>query len=251
MLTSPAIIQRILSNVPVSIIRAGDGEGIVLNATNGYSELRTATDAVLKRQMGYAPTLEDVEAIRNNLIDAYNNCDIIGIPNHKQETSAAWHKVLDTVNRNCPDNKQVHCDIDIAYQWLDGTEYDDLLHNRRVLNYISCRDLEQGFKERFNIKHVNGYHVAPEAKFTSGYTGERHYPEQFSKANRWMDVMLDNHPGSLLMVGAGVIGKLYCNWWRDKGGLAMDIGGVMDLFAGFVTRGPERGMDKEFLKYKL
>ena len=37
----------------------------------------------------------------------------------------------------------------------------------------------------------------------------------------WMDVMQQQAPGSLLLVGAGVIGKIYCNWWKDRGGVAM------------------------------
>ncbi len=85
----------------------------------------------------------------------------------------------------------------------------------------------------------------------SGYEGDRHYPTQFNRIPRWMDVQAENYPGSLLLVGAGVIGKIYCNWWRDRGGVAFDVGGCMDCWAGKLTRGPERGLDKEDLTYKL
>ena len=98
---------------------------------------------------------------------------------------------------------------------------------------------------------VNKYTIAPEAKFTSGYEGPLHYPEQFNRIHRWMTVQLENFPGSLLLVGAGVIGKIYCNWMRDRGGVAFDIGAVMDLWAGFSTRGPNRGLNVKDESYKL
>jgi UDP-N-acetyl-D-mannosaminuronic acid transferase (WecB/TagA/CpsF family) len=79
----------------------------------------------------------------------------------------------------------------------------------------------------------------------SGYEGDEHFPTQFNRIPRWMTVQLENFPGSLLLVGAGVVGKIYCNWWRDLGGVAFDVGGCMDIFAGKVTRGPDRGLDKD------
>jgi UDP-N-acetyl-D-mannosaminuronic acid transferase (WecB/TagA/CpsF family) len=65
--------------------------------------------------------------------------------------------------------------------------------------------------------------------------------------------MAERHPGSLLFVGAGIFGKIYCNWWRDRGGVAMDVGGVMDIWSGKITRGPDKGLDKDDpdTRYKL
>lgn len=244
------IVELILSGRAISITRCGDGEGIVLNATENFSSFQIACDSVLKRQMGYSPTVDEVQAIRNNLISAYNECDVIGIPMHKQETNSHWKKVYYILNSNTT-NKEVYCDIDVAYQMLQDDSYKRILQNRKILNYISCRDLDEGFHQRWNVGRVNRFAIAPEAKFTSGYEGEVHYPTQFNKVQRWMDVMIERHPASLLFVGAGVIGKIYCNWWRDRGGIAMDVGGVMDLWAGRVTRGPERGLDKEDNTYRL
>jgi len=242
-ITREEILEKLLGETPVSITRCGDGEAIVLNATAGYNEFELASVAVLKRQMGYSPSVEDVKAIRENLIECYNNCDCIGVPMHKQETSSHWKKVFDILNKNTQ-NDGVYCDIDIAYQMLKDDSYERLLMNRKRLYYVSCRDLDEGFKRKYGVSYAVRYAIAPEAKFTSGYEGEAHYPTQFNKIQRWMDkVNPDNRP-HLLLVGAGVIGKIYCNWWRDRGGIAMDVGGVMDIFAGYVTRGPERGLDK-------
>jgi len=250
--TKEQIIQQIQTGQPISIVRAGDGEGIILNAIESVSALKLATEAVLYRQLGFHPTVPQIEAIRQNLIDTYNNCDVIGVPMHKQDVGKHWKKVEGILYDNCTAAiLKPKCDIDLAYQMLDDNSYDRILQNRRVLNYVSCRDLDEGFKNKWNIGTVNKYTIAPEAKFTSGYDGEVHYPTQFNKIQRWMDVQAQNFPGSLMFIGAGVIGKIYCNWWRDRGGIAMDVGGVMDCWAGRVTRGPERGLDKEDLTHKL
>ena len=248
-LTRSEVIERLLENTPVSIVRYGDGESIILNALSSVQAMDLASNAVLRRQMGYDPTIEQLKAIRVNLIEAYSHCDVIGLPMHKHKTDKHWRAAAGVLKENVPGCTEITCDIDVAYQMLQDDSYNKLLQNRRVLNYISCRDLDAGFHEKWNIRTVNKLLIAPEAKFTSGYEGEVHYPNQFNKVQRWMDVV--GAEGNLLFVGAGVIGKIYCNWWRDRGGIAMDVGGVMDCWAGKVTRGPERGLDKEDLTYKL
>ncbi len=253
MLTKEEILNLLLAGNPISIIRLGDGECIILNATSSYSAFRKASDAVIKRQIGYHPTVNEVEEIRQNLIDAYTNADIIGVPAHKnlERLSSNWTQAAAILKENVPKHTSLVCDINVGYQMLEDDSYDKLLRNRHVLNYISCRDLDNGFRNKWNIHTVNQYLVAPESKFTSGYDGDVHYPTQFNRIPRWMDVLSERHPGSLLLVGAGVIGKIYCNWWRDRGGIAFDAGGVFDAWAGRVTRGPERGLDKEDNTYKL
>ena len=244
MLSKEEIINMILAGKPVSIIRAGDGEKLVLDSMSSVSALRLCDQAVLQRQLGYSPSLKDVEAIRNNLIEAYSKCDVIGIPNHVQKTNSHWDKVVKVLNDNVPDHTDQFCDIDLAYHMLQDDSYDRLLKNRTVLNYISCRDLDMKFMFKWHIEICNKFTISPEKKFTSGYEGLNHYPEQFNKIPRWLDVMAEKHPGTLLLVGAGVVGKIYCNWWRDRGGVAFDCGGVMDIWAGRITRGPDRGLDK-------
>lgn len=244
--TKQNLLNLVMAGEPLSVVRCGDGEGIILNALSSVSALELASTAVLRRQMGYDPTLNHVKEIRENLINAINGCDVIGVPMHKQKTDSHWGKVAQMIDTHtvCTADR---CDIDVAYQWLSDRSYDTLL-NREVINYISCRDLDEGFRKYAQV--VNKFTIAPEAKFTT-YQGEPHYPTQFNRVQRWMDVVSKDWPGTLLLVGAGVIGKIYCNWWRDRGGVAVDVGAVCDLWAGFVTRGPERGLDKVDLTWKL
>lgn len=245
MLNNTEDILRILSQEkPVSIIRSGDGERLVLESMNNFTSYRKCVNEVMVRQLGYEPTMTEVQEIRDNLIQAYNGADIIGIPDHKNldSLSSDWRFVEDTLDKYCPTRSDNKCSTNVAYHMLEDGTFDKLLRDRDYLCYISCRQLEEKISSYFNIRRVYGYHLPPEMKFTSGYEGDKYYPVIFNKAARWMEKCVQ--PGALLLVGGGVVGKIYCNWWRDKGGVAIDIGSVFDELDGRVTRGKDRALDK-------
>ena len=234
---------------PLSIVRCGDGEAIVLN---GFKDL-PSLKAVYKRQFGFIPPIDHSEEIRENLISAYKNCDIIGIPLKESKNEDYWSKVKDILKENTHENileEKFTASIDLHSHLLDKDHYTKLLEGLDTLNYISCRNLDAEFKNLFNIRTVNRFTIAPEVKFTSGYNGEKHYPYQFNQIRKWMDRAI-NCEGSLCLTGAGVVGKIYNNWFRDRGGVAIDIGSIFDSWAGLSTRGSERGLDVKDDKYKL
>lgn len=248
-LTVTDILNILHTNRPVSIIRAGDGEGLVLKSNNDLQSYRQCIDNVMKRQMGYEPTMGEVVEIRCNLETAYRNADIIGVPMHSNlaDLGRHWNEVQSVVEPFCTANKR--CSTDVFYDLLYNGELNEWLRNKPVVNYISCRNIDEGLRRSLGVGHVNSYIIAPEAKFTSGYDGLRHYPEQFNQIEWFMNKC--ECEGVPCLVGAGVIGKIYCNWFRDRGGIACDIGAVMDLFYGRSTRGSKRGVDIEDNRYKL
>ncbi len=247
-LSTQDIFNTLNTGLPVSIIRAGDGEQIVLNSNQGINEYRLCVENVMKRQMGYEPTMSQVDAIRQNLIAAYTSADIIGIPMHKNlaEMNKHWRAVAESVSFAKTDKR---CSIDVGYDMLYNGMLSDWLNGKHTVNYISCRDIDIQLKRRFGVKVVNSFIIAPEAKFTSGYTGMVHYPDQFNKIEWFMNAC--ECTGNPCLVGAGVIGKIYTNWFRDRGGVAIDLGAVFDLWAGKSTRGAKRGLDAEDKTYIL
>lgn len=245
-MTTEAVIEAMAGKDPVSLIRCGDGEKIVLE---GFSSYMTY-NSILKRQLGYSPPIEDAEAIRNNLMRAINQCDILGVPRHKnlKHMGPHWRNVENSIEKHCPDVTAKRCSLDVHYDILECDGYDKFLMKKPIA-YIGCRDLTAGLMRRYQTQRVDWYKISPEAKFTSydPQSEPKHYPDQFIRVERWMDSVKPE--GRVLLVGAGIIGKIYCNWWRDRGGRAMDIGSVMDEWAGRVTRGPDRELDK-FVKSK-
>lgn len=249
MLAPYDILNLLKTKRPVSIIRAGDGEGLTLRSNIDLPTYKDCVKRVMIRQMGYEPIMTDVEQIRWNLVKSYQGADIVGLPAHKniQNLSDDWKTVEQLVKPLCTTNK--FTSTDIAYDMLYNGMLTEWLTGQKRIVYISCRDIDQQLKERFGIQHVHSCIIPPEAKFTSGYEGKKHYPDMFKEMEWWLNAA--PCAGVPCLVGAGVIGKIYCNWMRDRGGMAFDIGAVFDLWAGFSTRGPKRGLDVKDETYKL
>lgn len=252
-LSTEEVLSKLQEKKPLSLVRYGDGEAIVLNGFNDVDSL----SAVFRRQFGYTPQIDQAQQIRQNLIETYQQCDILGIPTHerlKNDKNNYWVRA-EKILRECVDNnileiKQL-CSIDVHSHLLDKNYYHEILSSVESLNYISCRDLDEQFKNRYpNLKRVNKFILAPEVKFTTNTTGEKHYPDQFNKVPKWMDKAISCE-NSLCLVGAGIAGKIYCNWFRDRGGVSMDIGSIFDSWAGYATRGPGRGHNAVDNTYKL
>lgn len=248
-LTATDILNILHTNRPVSIVRAGDGEKIVLQSGNDLASYKCCIDNVMKRQMGYEPTMGEVVEIRCNLETAYRNADIIGVPMHSNLSTLGrhWNEVQSVVEPFTISHKR--CSTDVFYDLLYTGQLNEWLRGKPVVNYIGCRNIDEGLRQTLGIGTVNSYIIAPEAKFTSGYDGLRHYPEQFNQIEWFMNKC--ECEGVPCLVGAGVIGKIYTNWFRDRGGISCDVGAVMDLWAGRSTRGPLRGTDVVDERWKL
>ncbi len=60
-----------------------------------------------------------------------------------------------------------------------------------------------------------------------------HFPDLYEKLVAGIKVP---RPGALFLVGAGFCGKLYADAIKRKGGIAVDVGSLFDLWAGRFTR---------------
>lgn len=219
---------------PVSLLRAGDGESFVLK---GYDD-NEHFEYVINRQLGRIPTAGNMIAIRHRLIQAFENCDIIGIPVNNRflsDPNSSWSQVkpiLETYVKN-----KTYSDIDFHSHFLERGYFKELFKKVTKVFYVSCRDISLQLTNRYRLK-VSAFHIAPEMKFDIGYKGKTHL-EQFNEVKQWISEQ--DVEGSLCLFGAGVIGKIYGNWFRDRGGIALDAGSCFDSWYGLKTRGQGRG----------
>lgn len=241
---SPDELFKLIKNrkEPIAVTRCGDGEARILN--RDY-------DMVLTRQLGYLPNEEQCEEIRQNLITAYASADIIGIPQNKRAgLSDYWYRCEEILYANCPEAEcKDKTNVDYAYDWLRDELFTKLLLGRDCLNYISSRDLNKEFIREFVIGQIFRYLIPPEAKFSYESASQRHYPDVFNHLKEHIKIMPAG--GNLCLIGAGVIGKIYCSWFKQAGGIALDIGGVFDLWSGLCTRGANKGVGVIDNTYKL
>jgi len=227
----------------LSVIAGGDGEMAIIERFEDIDMVKM----IFKRQFGFIPAIDVAEQIADNLLDAYRNADIVALKlNPREGLNKYWYECEKRLNSHGVELKNT-IDLDYRYQWLHEGKYLELLNGLENLCYISCRNLDEQFKA-VGVKNVHSYIIAPEAKFTNGYEGMNHYPDQYKDIERWMKGMPVSI--SLCLTGTGII-KDYCNWFRDLGGVALDIGSVFDQWAGRKTRGEGRGLNVEDNQFKL
>jgi hypothetical protein len=77
----------------------------------------------------------------------------------------------------------------------------------------------------------------------------RHYPHVYNDI--LANLLESDLTGELFLVGAGPLGKAYCQKIKKRGGVAIDVGAVFDSWINFHTR-PEharkgKGLDTDLL----
>jgi hypothetical protein len=87
---------------------------------------------------------------------------------------------------------------------------------------------------------IEHFVIPGEHWFRRDTSGEHaHYPVVFERCLDWISRTVK--PGQLWLVGAGILGKIYCQAIRAQGGVAIDVGSVIDLSSGVGnTRGEYR-----------
>lgn len=234
---------RLAKAVPTSVIRCGDGEAILLNGFNDKEKL----EWLFKRQLGYIPAVPEIIQIRNNLIEAYRYADIIGMPENKRPgLNEYWYRCQELLEKEIG-ALPLTTTNDFHNEWLETGMFHELLKGKPELYYASCHELTEQLS---NITggDVYGLHITGEQTFFSGRE-INHFPDQFNgikKAIEGFDLK-----GKLFIYGAGIVGKIYGKFAAQRGAVALDLGNVFDLLAGFKTRGKGRGKGVTDNTYKL
>ena len=233
------ILQKIKDNEALSLIRLGDGEGRLL----GYPELMgkaqmdhsDADNKYLDYSLNiwFGRTDYDESMLRDvslQLRQAVSNADIIGLPRQKQFFKhGAYRLVFDALEQfNINRPHHVYTDAAIHRYLQFGLFYSLILNNLDFVGLITGRKgLASVVKQTFNIKHVEAHIIPEEALYANNSVAE-HFPDRFES------LKTEIHPpfnGAVYLVGAGALGKIYCDWIKKTGGIAIDIGSICDSWA--------------------
>lgn len=228
------ILKKIKKKEPLSVIRLGDGEGRML----GYPEFVTKKDECgegldfsLNIWFGHGDFSEaSLIDLSLQLRQAVSGADIIGLPRKKQfHAHGAYRLVLEAMERFKLGNpQQVYTDAAIHRYLQFGLFYSYLLNNLDFVGLITGRKhLAAIIQDTFTIKHVEP-HLIPEEAFYSNVQVEEHFPSRFDALKHEIHVP---YKGAVYLVGAGALGKIYCNWIKKAGGIAIDIGSICDSWS--------------------
>lgn len=224
------IREKVRSQTPASVIRLGDGEGAVL----GYPTITNRQDvdrSLLIWLRTKAVPEADVLALVDALKHAVANADIVGLPRTKQIEQAGFHlwravqESVDGLGLLSPSTLETHTALHRLLQ--HALLYRPILKGSPFLGIISCRPIAAALRELFDIGEVRWYGVQGELDAT-GPVQQPHYPDGFHELKHTLTVPF---PGAVFLVGAGAFGKVYCQWIKERGGIAIDIGSIFDSWA--------------------
>ena len=239
--------RRVDQGTPCSVIRLGDGEGVVL----GYPEITNRRDIneyllrwIRTTDVSEADVLLLVDALRAAVKDA----DIVGLPRPKNLVHHAHRAVPEAMaafDLRSPSTLVTDAALQRLLQY--ALLYRPLLRNARFLGLISCRDIAERLQAMFSIRTVKWYGVRGEdvthwtdiAIDVPGPVETIHYPDGYRELYEDLEVPF---PGALFLVGAGAFGKVYCHWIKQRGGVAIDIGSIFDSWAGVGRLGHRLGV---------
>jgi hypothetical protein len=226
------IRQHQADSKPMSIIRLGVGESAVI----GYPDFTPAAEFEHFLRVFFGENalnenqkLEFVSMVRS----AVRAADVIGVNGGDTVTKfTVIRHFLKHYELAGPDTLLTLPSLHRNFQELGL--YEVLLRNQQEIGLITCRDVEGVLKKAFNIEKITTYKVPQEvAHAKSRKDVARHFPDRFEEIRRTLVVP---KPGTLFLIGAGPLGKVYCQWVRERGGIGLDVGSMFDAWAGLATR---------------
>ena len=239
------------SGIPLSLVRLNYGEGIILGYPDVmhrgdvnyhmrmWFERKTLTSRLIYKEGFLRKTIgrlfsnwseRDVLVLADGLKDSVRHADVVGtplrgnVPRHRYlvevEASLARLHLLD-------DASLITCSAIhrlLHYALL----YRPLLEGRDFVGIVSSRDVVRKLRRSFGTGEVRWYKVRSQPDYPNDVPTP-HYPDGFNEIGETLEVP---YPGALFLVGAGICGKIYCHWIKERGGVAVDVGSMFDSWAG-------------------
>lgn len=229
-------MRKIAAAKPFSAIRCGDGEYEILKES-------TTPERVLERITRWFPVTgeNDVTKIQRLLMKAYEDCDMLGIPSkYCMDRWGRYHGFDNWLMRKSLFNSTriFFYDNDLPAFEAEG-RFVNLVRGLRFVGLLTCRDLKDKFRDRFKVLQVEQIRVAGEqfkykpTAFVPGFD-EPHWPDGFARVKTL--IKSKDRTGELWIVGAGGLAKPYCQFIKEQGGMAIDVGALFDGWAGVDTR---------------
>lgn len=249
---------------PFSLIRLGDGEAVVLS----YDDDMWLQDiAYLHGHWGAERvSLRAIAEVRSGLEEAIKGADIIGVrddivgvraPDDLLEQSgpdlrrivcsqfrirpdeienlsnigarrvALLHRALSRISWS---DDQEFCSAWIHWELLASGALAEILDGVSEVGLVTAsRELEHMVSRRFDVR--TSVVLVPDKHVESPQPGV-HVPDRY----RTIRPELSFPAGTLVLVGAGIPGKVYCEWLKQAGCIAIDVGAVFDAWLGKASR---------------
>lgn len=275
------LITVIEKKEPFSFIRLGDGEGALLS----LDEDSTFYDIkYLSEHFGLECKINEALEVKEILLNTILDSDIVGVrsdvvnvkftTNHIENTKEFLDNFKNAFHLRNVDRDICYADarrISMLHKnvseidFLQSTEFvcasigwdayptgalAYILSKQKKIGIISARKgLDKIISNAFGIEVVQ-YHIPDKFELVRNYN-VRHFPDIFNRLVQEINV---ESPGMVFLVAGGIVGKGYCQVIKKNGGIALDLGAIVDAWAGMLSRPlplKERYKLKKSWKFKL
>lgn len=207
------ISEAIRNCEPFSYIRYSDGDAMFMN------------DNPLCEKILFNESLPEPfrSGFKDDLFQAYNNADILGLPDPDEISRSMWYLqayLMNGINYSgiCSSSRD-------PVNWHDKLyiEMFESLTAFDKLFIITSHDISERFLRHFNIEP----YIIPIGK--PGRGADEHIKEYINFMHRSIE------PG-LYLVSWGIFAKTACDYIKQCGGIALDVGAIIDGWMGLKTR---------------
>lgn len=230
--------QHIIDKKPFSTIRYGDGcLGIVCSflspnfikegkwmggEKNGIANSVMRQQGIPKRERSDICKKVVWAANEANYIDCYDSF-FVDISRSKGLGFLASNWKI--IHENVGITNTSYCNPYLHYMSVVENEYNlfDVIKNRRVFCISNQIQVCNNLKKNSGAKVIDFYQI-PRSGAKTQYP--IHHPEIVSIITKKSNIY------DIFLIGAGLLGKIYCGMVKDAGGRAFDSGRLFDLWSG-------------------
>lgn len=245
-------IQALREGTPFSLVRIGDGEGNILGALDpDFPAARQfSTQMILEMMFGASDfSAREVQRIAEDMATAVLSADVLGVSDHVR---IGRLQIL----RQCPEGRQDVRGYMGSYESIlqvssllhrTGSRppivvsnyvhrqmmalYGEVMRAARQVTLIGPYDLVQDIRQAFGVHRARALLIPNQASSSPG-EGAKWFPKSYDD----LRTTLDAQPGEVFFISAGILGKGLCNHVKARGGVALDIGSVVDVWIGKAVR---------------
>ena len=260
------ILHASVSRRSFSFIRLGDGEGVLLSLAEDSPERDLQ---YLRQHIG--PAAEDCEVrlrLKQRALRSIQSADLVGVRDDivgvtfdKRTFSVEEQEFLVSFRANFklrPPERQLAFAgarrIALLHRELSGLDFDgthnfcsawmhyrmhcsgllfSLLKQHDRIGIISCRAEAPALLTEILGLQV-AYHPIPDMyRKLSTRIGHAEYLDSLESI---LYKQLVEFPGMIFLVGGGLFGKTYCQLIKSQGGIALDVGSLLDAWVGIASR---------------
>lgn len=248
-------LHSLATAAPFMLVRIGDAEANLLRYAADPTDFEKQwVDAVFRMNDDQALAAGDALLIARELQGLLGEADVIGLrpfcPAPLEQHLAAIGQTIDSgdlrgafgmigaftqAEQAASGGAYRHAVLTSAWVHLTLLDHMErlLAEAPRVIVISGRRELSGPFAARLGSRLAQFLTIPLQASDQPLSGREYHYPQRYREI---VAALHGDLRGTLVLVGAGILGKQYCAVARQHGGVALDLGSAFDLLAGQRTR---------------